>query len=266
MAKLPKKAPDRTCNARTRSREGYCGLPAGWGTDHPGHGRCRLHGGATPRKHGLEARTYPPALMQRAQEILREGGESLLDAREEIALQKALAEDFARLYDLVPRVMDHLEAVAKEGHPQIGSHLSGLLESHEHLPAPTTNSSEPAVPSEERVLDVHADADFLEKKNSALTQEQAALLLEELPKVQELVAGALKISETRVQSIERYFRIQYGDKGAMSREEVMKVLDQVVEVARVTLCEKCLKRYAAAFRRIHAEVMADGIEASDGGK
>src|SRR5690606_39090034 len=39
-----------------------CQLPAGWGTDHPGSGRCKLHGGASPGppkgnrnavKHGL---------------------------------------------------------------------------------------------------------------------------------------------------------------------------------------------------------------------
>lgn len=25
-----------------------CTRPAGWGTDHPGSGRCKLHGGKTP--------------------------------------------------------------------------------------------------------------------------------------------------------------------------------------------------------------------------
>lgn len=35
------------CAARTRSG-GTCGRPAGWGTSHPGVGRCKLHGGSTP--------------------------------------------------------------------------------------------------------------------------------------------------------------------------------------------------------------------------
>jgi len=35
------------CGANTRSG-GKCGRPAGWGTDHPGVGRCKLHGGSTP--------------------------------------------------------------------------------------------------------------------------------------------------------------------------------------------------------------------------
>lgn len=53
------------CGARTR-QGGTCRKPAGWGTDHPGVGRCRLHGGATPTgvrsphfKHGLRC-TYLP--------------------------------------------------------------------------------------------------------------------------------------------------------------------------------------------------------------
>lgn len=33
-----------TCDATNRHGE-PCGLPAGWGTDHVGEGRCKLHGG-----------------------------------------------------------------------------------------------------------------------------------------------------------------------------------------------------------------------------
>jgi hypothetical protein len=42
------------CGARTRS--GKCGLPAGWGTDHPGVARCRWHGGASPNGRQAAAR------------------------------------------------------------------------------------------------------------------------------------------------------------------------------------------------------------------
>lgn len=35
------------CGAKTRSG-GKCGRPKGWGTDHPGHGHCKFHGGSTP--------------------------------------------------------------------------------------------------------------------------------------------------------------------------------------------------------------------------
>jgi len=50
---------DNNCGATNRSDE-PCGLPAGWGTDHVGEGRCKLHGGASLKgedspqfKHGL---------------------------------------------------------------------------------------------------------------------------------------------------------------------------------------------------------------------
>lgn len=33
------------CNARKRQGDGNCHRPAGWGTDHPGVGKCKLHGG-----------------------------------------------------------------------------------------------------------------------------------------------------------------------------------------------------------------------------
>jgi len=36
---------DETCDAQNRDGE-PCGLPAGWGTDHPGEGRCKHHGGS----------------------------------------------------------------------------------------------------------------------------------------------------------------------------------------------------------------------------
>jgi hypothetical protein len=35
------------CGAKKRQGDGCCRRPAGWGTDHPGTGKCKLHGGAT---------------------------------------------------------------------------------------------------------------------------------------------------------------------------------------------------------------------------
>ena len=39
------------CGAKNRSGK-PCKRPAGWGTDHAGEGRCKLHGGATQVKTG----------------------------------------------------------------------------------------------------------------------------------------------------------------------------------------------------------------------
>lgn len=39
--------PKRHCGARTRGGA-KCKRPAGWGTDHPGTGKCKNHGGSSP--------------------------------------------------------------------------------------------------------------------------------------------------------------------------------------------------------------------------
>jgi hypothetical protein len=36
------------CGGKLHGRDGTCEQPAGWGTPHPGHGRCKLHGGCAP--------------------------------------------------------------------------------------------------------------------------------------------------------------------------------------------------------------------------
>jgi hypothetical protein len=45
------------CGARKRKGDGTCRQAAGWGTDHPGTGPCKLHGGMTPA-HVKAARTH----------------------------------------------------------------------------------------------------------------------------------------------------------------------------------------------------------------
>src|SRR3712207_5682761 len=51
----PYDSADRYCGARKRQPRypgETCRRPAGWGTWHPGCGRCKLHGGARRYKHG----------------------------------------------------------------------------------------------------------------------------------------------------------------------------------------------------------------------
>lgn len=45
----------RVCGAQRAKGQGACQRPAGWGTDHPGAGTCKLHGGSTPN-HRAAAR------------------------------------------------------------------------------------------------------------------------------------------------------------------------------------------------------------------
>jgi len=49
-------APHGRCSAKTRTGE-PCKKARGWGTDHPGYGRCRLHGGSSPSGRKSARRT-----------------------------------------------------------------------------------------------------------------------------------------------------------------------------------------------------------------
>src|SRR4051794_3610843 len=43
------------CNAKKRRSKDRCTQPAGWGTDHPGIGACKLHGGSV-QSHRIAAK------------------------------------------------------------------------------------------------------------------------------------------------------------------------------------------------------------------
>ncbi len=70
----------KPCGAKTHSGT-KCQKPAGWGTDHVGSGRCKLHGGVVGKKHG------PPKGSQNA---LKHGIYSRLFKSEDLDAAKAM--------------------------------------------------------------------------------------------------------------------------------------------------------------------------------
>src|SRR5215813_5792195 len=86
-----------TCGALSRSTCKPCRNVAGKGTDHFGDGRCRLHGGATPIKHGLYSKVRRTRLGQRMAEI--ESDPDLMNLESELALLKAMAERVVQNYE-----------------------------------------------------------------------------------------------------------------------------------------------------------------------
>lgn len=72
---------DNICGATKRDGSGdKCSLPAGWGTNHTGTGRCKLHGGATPLDNGIFS------------DVVREQDKEVLDALEDIQTAQKLEE------------------------------------------------------------------------------------------------------------------------------------------------------------------------------
>lgn len=76
MVKRKKRAPHGPgprCESPRKKGRGLCPKPAGWGTSHPGKGRCKFHGGVKKRgdkrvKHGLYSKPLREFLEERLPE------------------------------------------------------------------------------------------------------------------------------------------------------------------------------------------------------
>jgi len=53
------------CGGKLHGRDGTCEQTAGWGTPHPGHGRCKLHGGCAPSGRAAGAESQARAELAR---------------------------------------------------------------------------------------------------------------------------------------------------------------------------------------------------------
>ena len=89
MAKTVKRP---ICGAKSRQTGQPCKNVAGKKTDHVGTGKCFLHGGATPIKHGARSKVKRATVIQRTEELRNDP--KLLDLHAEVAFLKALREVF----------------------------------------------------------------------------------------------------------------------------------------------------------------------------
>jgi hypothetical protein len=86
----------KPCGATTRAGNA-CKKQAGWGTDHIGEGKCRLHGGATPIRHGRYSKITRPRLRELLDQY--ENDPAPLDLLPEVQLLRALLTDWVERYD-----------------------------------------------------------------------------------------------------------------------------------------------------------------------
>lgn len=87
----------KICGAKARSHGGICQNPAGAGTDHPGEGRCKFHGGNAPVKHGRYSKITRPRIKELMEEF--QNDPNPLDLLPETVLLRALLTDFVERHD-----------------------------------------------------------------------------------------------------------------------------------------------------------------------
>lgn len=88
--------PHALCGAKTRSGK-PCKHEAGKRTDHPGQGKCWLHGGATPIRHGRYSTVKRPRIRELLDQF--ENDPAPLDMLPEVTLLRALILDFIERWD-----------------------------------------------------------------------------------------------------------------------------------------------------------------------
>ncbi|MFF7884309.1 hypothetical protein ACH40F_29180 [Streptomyces sp. NPDC020794] len=99
------------CGAKKRQGAGLCGRPAGWGTPHPGSGRCKLHGGSTKT---LAVAAERERVEREARQLLAELGEALPVTDPAGELQRVAGEIVA-MKDAAARLVQGLSSMRYVG-------------------------------------------------------------------------------------------------------------------------------------------------------
>ena len=101
------------CGAAARGTGDPCCRPAGWGTEHVGTGRCKLHGGKSPGApvvHGRYSLAHRASLAEQHARFLADPRPG--DLLSELAMMRALFQDhLGRYTDGVPLAADDLQAL-----------------------------------------------------------------------------------------------------------------------------------------------------------
>jgi len=105
------------CGAKKRQGEGFCTQASGWGTDHVGRGRCKLHGGCVPIKTGINSGIKRESLRAVAETF--EEIEKPLEMYKELALMRALAVDYINRYDMMTEALLAWNATLQPGYKAV---------------------------------------------------------------------------------------------------------------------------------------------------
>ena len=97
MQKQKRREPHAVCGAHARRTGKPCRHPAGFRTDHPGEGRCWLHGGTKTITHGRYSKITRPRIRELLDQY--ESDPTPLDLLPEVKLLRALLTDWVERYD-----------------------------------------------------------------------------------------------------------------------------------------------------------------------
>ena len=207
---------DKYCGAKTRSGT-LCKRPSGWGTDHVGVGRCKLHGGATPIKSGRYSRLKTERLRSLIEEY--EADPNPTDIMPELAAARALFQDFIERYQCFTDALIAWHQSYQQGRqrpisPEKASAFLNLVDDYEELIA-------------EREDDLSdrqkGDLDFARQYVEALQNDNGNKPHQVLD-----IGDAYRILSEITKIVERHERIKSAN--AISRPDLARVMGEMARV------------------------------------
>lgn len=225
-------APNYYCRAWNPRRSKYCRSRAGTGTDHVGDGRCSIHHGNAAVKHGLRRRyqftTKPIAeLLER-----HESDETPLDIRPEIALLRALSEDFIERHSLTSEQLSAWHAQRRLDPEQMRA-MYAMLDEFEAM----------------------RNGDRTVRQDELLSLARAAVqhLGEDIARPSQVpdLADAVKLISETTRSVERVYTMQ--SKAAITYEQLKRFLFAVDRILETRVND------VALLARIKDDIMRLGI-------
>lgn len=209
---------DRFCGAQTRGEESHptCTRPAGWGTDHAGEGRCKLHGGLTPIRHGRYSTITREPLRKLIEQ--HEADPEPLNIFPELAAARALFQDFIQRYDAWAEAMlAWHESYRASSRPLSLERILALKELLDEYEVLLRESGEPTEKQED---DLRSAAETVELLAKGSGDGKPTQILD-ISDAYRIVAEVTKIAE-RIEKIRA--------ANAISRSDFMRVMTEMGRV------------------------------------
>lgn len=212
-----------SCGAKKKRTPGHCSKSAGWRTDHPGQGKCYLHGGATPIKSGR----YSTITRPRVRELIEkhEADADPLNVLPELAAARALFEDFVERYD-------HWRDALLAWHKSYTSRTS--------LPEVQAEAFRRCMDEYEiRLGEIGEDATENQLEDAKLAREFLTTLTagdESKPREVLDLSDAVRHVDTITKIVERIERIR--GENAISRRELHRMISEMGRVVETYITDK----------------------------
>lgn len=209
--------PYERCGAKLRGRRQSCRQVAGARTPHPGQGRCWLHGGLTPIRHGR----YSKIKAARIGDLIEEhrADPDPLDVLPELAAARALLQDFIERYEVHTAALlawhESYKATARPVSAQSAETFRAVLDEYEAMATESAGEL-----TEKQADDLKAAREFVGWLVQAADDGKPRQILD--------LSDAVGHAEAITRMVKRVDDVRAGN--AISRADLLRVMTEMGRV------------------------------------